>query len=80
MYFKPYFVRIMQTYHTGSCQAALPLLKHLAEMSYRPKDLTRRALKEYLRGALQYTTFNCHISILCLHLNYLKIDDIFVTL
>jgi len=39
-----------QNYHPGSCEAALPILKHLSEMSYRPKDLVQRALKEYMAG------------------------------
>jgi hypothetical protein len=34
----------------GSCEAALPLLKLLAEMSYRTKDTTRNAIKEYIQG------------------------------
>jgi TPR repeat protein len=34
----------------GSCEAALPLLKHIAEMSYRPKDVTSQALKKYIKG------------------------------
>ena len=41
---------MQQSSIAGACQAALPLLKHIAEMSYRPRDLTARALKEYLRG------------------------------
>ena len=36
----------------GSCEAALPLLKYLAEMSYRPKDVTSRALKQYMKGKI----------------------------
>ena len=35
---------------TGSCEAALPLLKHLAEMSYRTKDTTSKALQLYMKG------------------------------
>ena len=34
----------------GSCEAALPLLKLLSEMSYRTKDTTRNAIKEYIQG------------------------------
>lgn len=34
----------------GSCEAALPILKFLAEMSYRTKDLTRKALAKYIEG------------------------------
>ena len=36
----------------SSCQAALPLLKHLAEMNYRSNDLMRAGLKAYLMGDL----------------------------
>ncbi|KAJ1418481.1 hypothetical protein B484DRAFT_481628, partial [Ochromonadaceae sp. CCMP2298] len=31
----------------GTCQAALPMLKYLSEMSYRPRDLTRFATGAY---------------------------------
>jgi hypothetical protein len=34
----------------GACEAALPLLKHIAEMSYRPKDVTSRALRHFMKG------------------------------
>lgn len=34
----------------GACEAALPLLKHMAEMSYRPRDVIARANRMYLRG------------------------------
>lgn len=35
----------------GSCQAALPLLRHLAQKSYRPKDLIHIGMQEYLQGS-----------------------------
>lgn len=36
----------------GRCEAAIPLLKYLAEMSYRPRDLCREGLEEYLGGRI----------------------------
>ena len=36
--------------YESSCEAALPLLKHIAEMSYRGRDLARAALKAYMKG------------------------------
>jgi len=33
----------------GACESALLLLKHLAGMSYRTKDVSRRAIDEYIR-------------------------------
>jgi TPR repeat protein len=42
----------------ADCRAALPLLKHLSEMGYRPNDLSKAALQTYLQGdywtSLQY--------------------------
>lgn len=37
---------------SSSCKAALPLLKHLAEMHYRTNDVMRQALAAYLDGDL----------------------------
>jgi hypothetical protein len=33
----------------GACESALLLLKHLAVMSYRTKDVSRRAIDEYIK-------------------------------
>ena len=33
----------------GACESALLLLKYLADMSYRTKDVSRRAIDEYIR-------------------------------